>query len=329
MGRSLLWQSLYSSSATFNRAVENPNSITVTVPATSANLGPGFDCLGVALNLYNHFRFTRLDPSAGSLIITATGDEADRVSRDASNLVYQSFLKLCETAGVDAPPVQIDIQLGVPLARGLGSSATAIAAGLTGANYLLHNAVDYNSVKALAIALEGHPDNIVPALLGGCQISADRDGRWYDDGVPWNATVAPVVAIPNFELSTAEARQVLPDNYSRADATFNGAHAALLIRGIQTGSRESLATAMQDKIHQPYRFGLIRGADAVRQAACEVGAYEVVISGAGPTLLALTHTKDAVAVATAMQQAWQGQGVGAIAKVLKLDLNGTRLHSAQ
>ncbi len=309
--------------------MENPNSITVTVPATSANLGPGFDCLGVALNLYNHFRFTRLDPSAGSLTITATGDEADRVSCDASNLVYQSFVKLCETAGVEVPPVQIEIQLEVPLARGLGSSATAIAAGLMGANYLLHNPVDYNTLKALAIALEGHPDNIVPAMLGGCQISADRDGRWYDDGIPWNATVAPVVAIPNFELSTAEARQVRPNSYSRADATFNGAHAAFLVRGIQTGSRESLRTAMQDKLHQPYRFGLILGADGVRQAALNAGAYEVVISGAGPTLLALTHTMDAEAVAGAMGQAWSEQGVGAIAKVLQLDLNGTRLHSAQ
>ncbi|MEM9771021.1 MAG: homoserine kinase [Cyanobacteria bacterium P01_D01_bin.73] len=309
--------------------METQNSVTVTVPATSANLGPGFDCLGVALNLHNHFRFTLLDGSTGPLVISATGDEADRVDCDASNLVYQSFVKLCEAAGTPVPPVQIEIQLGIPMARGLGSSATAIAAGLVGANYLLHNALEYNRLKALAIALEGHPDNIVPALLGGCQVCADRDGNWFDESVPWSATIAPVVAIPDFELSTAEARRVLPDSYSRADATFNGAHAALLIRAIETGSSSLLTAAMQDKIHQPYRFGLIHGADIVRQAAYAAGAYEVVISGAGPTLLALTSTNAAEAVAEAMQKAWQVQGIGAIAKVLQLDLHGTRINAPQ
>lgn len=308
----------------------SPKTITVVVPATSANLGPGFDCLGVALNLYNQFQFTLLDPGAGqTLIIQAAGDEADRVDCDANNLVYKSFVKLCETAGLPVPPVQIDIQLGIPMARGLGSSATAIAAGLVGANFLLNNPLDYNSVKALAIALEGHPDNIVPALMGGCRVSADLNGQWFEDNVPWSTKLAPVVAIPNFELSTAEARRVLPDSYSRADATFNVAHAALLIRGIATGSRDLISTGMQDKIHQPYRFALIQGSDAVRQAAQEAGAYGVAISGAGPTLLALTSPEQAPAVANAMQTTWQAQGVEAIARVLQLDLNGTRLHVSQ
>ena len=310
--------------------MENQKSINVVVPATSANLGPGFDCLGVALNLYNQFRFTQLDPGAGQgLVITASGPEAERVDCNANNLVYQSLVKLCETVGLPVPPVQIDIQLGIPMARGLGSSATAIAAGLAGGNYLLGNPLDYRGVIALAIALEGHPDNIVSALLGSCHLSAERDGQWYQDTIPWHSSIAPVVAIPDFELSTSEARKVLPETYSRADATFNVAHATLLIRGLETGSRELLTVGMQDKIHQPYRFGLIHGSEAVRQAARTAGAYEVAISGAGPTLLALTHGDQATAVASAMQQAWQAQGVGAIAKVLQLDLNGTRLHPPQ
>ena len=310
--------------------MESRTSIQAIVPATSANLGPGFDCLGVSLTLYNQFRFTRLDPQSGqTLIINAVGDEADRVDRSANNLVYQSMVKCCETVGLPVPPVQIDIDLGIPMARGLGSSATAIAAGITCANYLLGNPLDYNGIKALAIAQEGHPDNIVPALLGGGRVSADLDGVWDEDDLPWHRSVTPVVAIPDFELSTAEARRVLPDSYSRADATFNVAHAALLVRGLAMGSRSLIQAGMQDRIHQPYRFQLIRGAEAVCQAAKQAGAYGVAISGAGPTLLALTAADQAAAVAQAMGQAWQAQGVGAIAKVLQVDLNGTRLQNPQ
>lgn len=141
-------------------------SVTVTVPGTTANIGPGFDCLGAALTIYNRFTFTPLDQPAGTVIITVKGLEADRVSTDASNLAYQAFVYYCQQRGMDIPAVAIDIDLAVPLARGLGSSSTAIVGGLLGANALAKNPLDQAAVATMAIAIEGHPDNVVPALVG-------------------------------------------------------------------------------------------------------------------------------------------------------------------
>lgn len=300
------------------------NTCAITVPATTANLGPGFDCLGAALALYNEFRFTRIE---SGLEIIPTGTEADRVSCDDSNLAYRSYCQVFAQLGETPYPVRIEIGLGVPLARGLGSSATAIAAGIVGANYFLGGALSPAQIVALAVAIEGHPDNIVPALLGGCRLAADRDGVWSQCEVPWHSSIQPVIAVPNFELSTEDARRVLPESYSRADAIFNTAHLGLLLRAINEGRGDWLQTAMQDRIHQPYRKALIPGFEAVRSAAIAAGAYELVISGAGPTLLALAHRDQAAAVGEAMQAAWTAAGVGAVAGPVDLDVQGTRLQA--
>ncbi len=342
-------------------------STTVIVPATTANLGPGFDCIGAALTLYNQFKFSRLDASAKTpLNITATGTEAHLVTTDDSNLVYQAFVKLYEHIGSTPPAVKIEIELGVPLARGLGSSATAIVGGLVGANKLAGEPLTQTEVMQMAIAIEGHPDNVVPALLGGCRLAAtslieeepsptppSQGGEnlsqappyqvggnfdkappyqggvggvnnWEICDIPWHPNIVPVVAIPNFELSTKQARGVLPKDYSRADAIFNIAHLGLLLRGLETGRAEWLRAALQDKIHQPYRKTLIPGYDAVQTAALEAGAYGMVISGAGPTLLALVDTLQALAVETAMTTAWQEQGIMAEVQSLSIDTQGAR-----
>ncbi|PLZ68795.1 homoserine kinase, partial [Fischerella thermalis] len=305
------------------------DSVSVIVPATTANLGPGFDCIGAALTLYNEFTFTRVDlpPYQGGetakVIISVTGAEAERVQTDESNLLYQAFVKLYQHLGQTPPPVEIEIKLGVPLARGLGSSATAIVGGLVGANVLAGEPLSQSQVMELAIAMEGHPDNVVPALLGGCRLAATgvevepprRHRRaaasgtverqeWEICEVPWCENIVPVVAIPDFELSTKEARQVLPSQVSRADAIFNTAHLGLLLRGLETGNGDWLRAALQDKLHQPYRKALIKGYDVVNAAAINAGAYGMVISGAGPTLLVLTDTINAEAVAAAMSAAF-------------------------
>ncbi len=314
--------------------------VTVTVPATTANLGPGFDCIGAALTLYNEFKFTRMDSSSGGLTMNVTGDEAEGVKTDESNLVYQAFIKFYQHLSVTPPPVNIDIRLGVPLARGLGSSATAIVGGLLGANLLGGEALSQLQVMELAIALEGHPDNVVPALLGGCRLAATglenepprtrRDAifrvcqEWEVCEVPWSGEVVPVVAIPDFELSTQEARRVLPTEVSRGDAIFNTAHLGLLLRGLETGRGDWLRAALQDRLHQPYRKGLIPGFDAVLAAAVAAGAYGMVISGAGPTLLALTDTVHSDAVAVAMAAAWKDSGIAAVVRSLCVDPQGAR-----
>ncbi|MBD0302667.1 MAG: homoserine kinase [Tolypothrix sp. T3-bin4] len=294
--------------------------VSVTVPATTANLGPGFDCIGAALTLYNEFKFIRVDD--GRVTIAVTGAEAEKVKTDESNLVYQAFVTFYKHLQQTPPPVKIEIKMGVPLARGLGSSATAIVGGLVGANLLAGEPLSQSQVMELAIAMEGHPDNVVPALLGGCRLAATNDNAWEICEIPWNTNVVPVVAIPDFELSTKEARGVLPTQVSRADAIFNTAHLGLLLRGLETGNSNWLKAALQDKLHQPYRKALILGYDAVNSAALEKGAYGMVISGAGPTLLALTDELHSQAVAAAMAAAWKQQGITAIVRSLSLDTQG-------
>ncbi|MBD2515833.1 homoserine kinase [Nostoc sp. FACHB-973] len=298
------------------------SGVTVTVPATTANLGPGFDCIGAALKLYNQFKFTRVEE--GGLIIAVTGEEAQRVQTDESNLLYQAFIRFYQHIEQTPPSVKIEIQLGVPLARGLGSSATAIVGGLVAANQLEGGPMSQSQVMELAIAMEGHPDNVVPALLGGCRLAATSGAGWEICDVPWHQDIIPVLAIPDFELSTSEARRVLPTEVSRADAIFNTAHLGLLLRGLETGKAEWLKAALQDKLHQPYRKALIPSYDSVNLAAVTAGAYGMVISGAGPTLLALTDELHSKAVEAAMSNAWEQEGIIANVRSLSLDIQGAK-----
>jgi homoserine kinase len=330
------------------------STITITVPATTANLGPGFDCIGAALSLYNSFQFSLLEPPATEkLKITVTGAEAAKVKTDDSNLAYQAFVKLYDYLNQSPPPVAIHIDMQVPLARGLGSSATAIVGGLVGANELARKPLSQVEVMQLAIELEGHPDNVVPALLGGCRLAASNTppqpplskgglreespltpplskggqggGSWQICDIPWHPDIVPVVAIPDFELSTAEARRVLPTEYSRADAIFNAAHLGLLVRALETGDRNWLRCALQDKIHQPYRRSLIRGYEAVQEAAMNAGACGMVISGAGPTLLALTDVTNVDAVVREMAAVWGEFGVKADVRAIAIDTQGSQV----
>ena len=298
---------------------------TVTVPATTANLGVGFDCIGAALSLYNQFQFTPVDTET-RLTITVEGLEAAKVSRDESNLVYQSFLKLYQHVKKTPPNVKIDIKLGVPLSRGLGSSATAIVGGLIGANKLAGNPLSQSEIMELAIAIEGHPDNVVPALLGNCQLSVGESHNWHISSIPWHQEIIPVVAIPNFELSTEAARSVLPSEYSRSDAIFNISRMGLLLRALAISNSEWLQIALEDKIHQPYRKSLIRGYDEVKSAAIANGAYGMVISGAGPTLLALTNRDQVSTVVKAMSEAWAKIGIKADVRSLLLDTAGAKIN---
>lgn len=315
------------------------STVTVSVPATTANLGPGFDCIGAALTLYNCFKFSCLEAGSAPLSMQVRGSEAHKVKTDESNLVYLAFVKFYQHIEQTVPSVQIEIEMDVPLARGLGSSATAIVGGLVGANQLAGAPLSQTEVMELAIAMEGHPDNVVPALLGGCRLAAmnlinepqrrEEREEWVICDVPWNQDVMPLVAIPDFELSTAEARRVLPTGVSRADAIFNTAHLGLLLRGLETGRGDWLRAALQDRLHQPYRRALIPGYQAVRSAAMAAGAFGMVISGAGPTLLALVTTAFAADVAMAMEKAWQQEGVKAIVRSLAIDTQGARTWSAQ
>lgn len=305
------------------------SSVSITVPATAANLGPGFDCLGVAFTLYNQFTFSRLGAAPDKTTepgvqIQVSGPEAEQVNVDASNLVYRAFIHFYRHLNQLPPPVTIQIQMGIPLARGLGSSATAIVGGLVGANGLAGSPLDQAEILQLAIALEGHPDNVTPALLGGCRLTASSpDLAWQVCDIPWSREVIPILAIPDFKLSTQVARNVLPKTCDYKDAIFNIAHLGLLIRGLETGRPDWLQAALEDRLHEPFRRSLIPGYDDVRIAALEAGAYGMVISGAGPTVLALADSKHSEAVTAQIKTAWAERRITAQVQALQIDLQGT------
>jgi homoserine kinase len=182
-----------------------------------------------------------------------------------------------------------------------------------------------SEILDLAIAIEGHPDNVAPALLGNCQLSVKDGENWHIIPLNWHSELVPVVAIPDFELSTEMARSVLPQHYSRQDAIFNVAHIALLVKAIESGRGNWLRIAMEDKIHQPYRQSLIKGYESVKVAAIAAGAYNLVISGAGPTVLAITDPEQSLSVQNAIATAWQKEGINAIISALQIDSQGAKI----
>ncbi len=306
----------------YKKSVNVSMDINVTVSATSANLGPGFDCLGVALACYNEFRFA----SATHLEIRSlTGTPLDTT---AENLAYRSFAHLFTVLGQPIPPVRLGIRAVVPLARGLGSSATAIVGGLVAANEWLGQPWDRAELLAAATALEGHPDNVAPALLGGCQLSLVA-GEVVCAAVPWPETVVPVVVVPDFQLSTQAARAVLPRVVSRGDALFNSTRVGLLVLALSQGRTDWLELALQDRLHEPYRQKLVPGLVELAQVAQSQGAYGLVLSGAGPTVLALCAPVLAQQVGGALVEAWAGFGVRAEAHFWEVDRVGVRVYKGE
>jgi homoserine kinase len=300
------------------------SSYAIAVPATTANLGPGYDCLGAALTLYNKFEIAL----SNELRISASGIFADKIAKNKTNLIYQSLEQFYERIGQPKPVVSIHIDVQIPLARGLGSSATAIVAGIVGGNLLAGSPLSQKELLQLAIEMEGHPDNVTPAMLGGCQLVASaKCGGWEFCALPWHKDIAIAVAIPDFELSTAKARQVVPKQVALKDAIFNASHLALLVQALTNGDSSWLQSALQDKLHQPYRQSLIPGMEAVQVAAIAAGAHGVVISGAGPTLLSLGHPTKIEAIAESMVTAWRQTGMSATKKCLGIAKNGTTYSS--
>ena len=298
------------------------NSIVVKVPATTANLGAGFDCLGAALSLENQFQFS-LNEKKTTFIVT--GDGAQQIHLTEDNLLYKSFLRFYDFIDVPPPKVDIKIDIHVPLARGLGSSATAIIGGLLGANHFSPQKLSQTELLNLAIAIEGHPDNVVPALLGNCILTVGEENNWQFVPIICHQSIKFIIAIPNFELSTEAARSVLPTHLSYRDAVYNMAHLSLLIKGLETGKPQWLTEALKDKLHQPYRKSLITGYDQLYENVLDAGAYGMVISGAGPTLLALSNESATQQVIKSMTDTWQNLGVQAVVKSLDLQNQGAKV----
>ena len=255
--------------------------IKIRIPATSANLGAGFDALGLALNYYNYIEIEEHDG-----VDISASDGAD-IPTDESNLIYQSAKSLFDICGKSFKGLKIIQENNIPMTRGLGSSSACIIGGLVGANHLMGNPLTLDELVNLSAQIEGHPDNTAPALLGGI-VTAVFDGKcvhWVKQEVFTSLKFA--VIIPDFELSTEKARGCLPKEVSHKDAVYNLSRAALFSASLLTGKYENLKTAVDDRLHQPYRINLIPYAGEVFDIAYTLGAYAVYISGAGPSIMAV------------------------------------------
>ena len=303
--------------------------VIVDVQATTANLGPGFDCLGAALDLNNRFAMRRIEGGGERFELIIEGSEGSHLRGGPENLVYRAAQRVWKAAGLEPVALEARVRLAVPPARGLGSSATAIVAGLTGANALVGEPLSKEKLLELAIDIEGHPDNVVPSLLGGlCMTAKAASQRWRVVRCEWTSTVKAVVAIPSIRLSTSEARRAMPKAVPVSDAVVNLGALTLLLQGLRTGSGDLISDGMHDRLHEPYRWRLIKGGDQVKQAAMDAGAWGCAISGAGPSVLALCAEDKGVAVSRAMVRAWEAAGVASRAPVLNVQTTGSHWQPA-
>ncbi|MBR5135040.1 MAG: homoserine kinase [Clostridia bacterium] len=278
--------------------------IKVTVPASSANLGAGFDALGLALTLYNTVWMEEAD---GCHIESVDGSD---IPTDESNMIYQAAKLLYTRCGHPFRGLHIMQENRIPMTRGLGSSSACLVAGLLGANTLLGSPLSREDLLDLAAELEGHPDNVAPAMRGGLVTSVMEGGKVRSVSVPVSDRIRFAVFIPDFELKTSVARAALPETVSRDDSVYNLSRAALMTASLFSGSLENLRFAVQDRLHQPYRFPMIAGAEQIFFLSYDLGGYAACISGAGPSILAIVDADNAEQFVSSASKRLSEMGLG-------------------
>lgn len=297
-----------------------PQQVQVQVPATTANLGCGFDILGLALRLYNVFTFT-ITPEPGWRVTVPPGVH---IPTHSDNLVFRAARHVFQRAKITPPGLHLKVVIHIPLARGLGSSSSAIIGGLLAANRFTGDLFSQQELLAMAVEIEGHPDNVTPALVGGLTLSYTVGTQHRYLSLPFPEELSLVVAVPDFRLPTAQSRAVLPAKINRTDAVFNCSRSALFVSALYSRRYDLLAAAMEDRLHQPYRAPLIPGMMEAIQAGYEAQALGVALSGAGPSLLAITQ-QHAEQVATALREAFARHRVRCQTLLLQADLQGATL----
>lgn len=285
-------------------------SVTVRVPATTANLGPGFDCLGLALDLWNETTISLRD---SGVQVEVLGEGAERLPQNEHNLVVQAVKSVYAATGASLPAgLHVRCLNHIPTGSGLGSSAAATLAGLVGANVLLKNPLDADELLRLGAGMEGHLDNLAAAYYGGLVLVAPP-GQDGGEAVVRRVDVPSMqvaVAVPEVRITTDEARRALPGQVPLADVVFNLGRALLVVEAFRHGDLDLLGKVMEDRLHQPYRLGLIPGAEAALRAAHAAGANAAALSGAGPGVVAFCR-EQAQEIAEAMVRAFEGAGVKA------------------
>ena len=276
--------------------------VTIRVPATTANLGPGFDAFGCALKLYTDVTFEETECG-----LEITGCDEEFTGPD--NLAYVSYCAVLASLSEEVKGVKIHIDANIPICRGLGSSAALLVAGAMGANVLRGNRLSTQGLLNITNAMEGHPDNLAPAFYGGLTASMVDNGLPVTVNFPLHPDWEFLALIPDFDMPTVKARAVLPEQVSRADAIYNIAHGAMVLKALELGDEKMLRNAMQDKLHQPYRKHMIGDYELIESVARTAGAA-FCLSGAGPTLLCITRDKNlkeklAKKLPTVTEKNWQ------------------------
>ncbi len=291
------------------------HTVRIAVPASTANLGPGFDTLGMAVNLYSWIEMK----VATETKITLLGDELYGIPTDKTNLIYKMAQLVFQKAQVTIPDLEITMYSDIPLTRGLGSSASAFVGGLCAANALIGFPLTDKDILNISTAIEKHPDNVAASLYGGIVV-ATWDGQEANCiQITPPEDLETLVVIPDFQLSTSKAREVLPSQLSVADAIFNISRSSLLVAALSLGQLEMIKIGMQDRLHQPYRASLVPGMQQILEQATEQGALGIALSGAGPTMIAFVdrHSQQKEQLEHYLVDTMKAQGITAQAMWLK------------
>lgn len=306
--------------------------VSYKVPATTANLGPGFDCLGLALPIYNIITIEEtVMPSTGIEVNVMKDfenaeliEELDSIPNDKDNIVYKAVEILYNLVGQDPSEIKINIKSSIPIAKGLGSSASVIVGGLMAANDLLGNPADEAALLSIATEAEGHPDNVVPAILGGLVMSSmEDDGSVIYRRLDWPEDWHITVCIPDFELATNISRSVLPEKVPMEDAKFNARRLAMLIHAIDTVDAKLMKSALEDRLHQPYREKLIPGFKEIKEALKhEENVLGTVISGAGPSIVIISQKNNLEKIYQTVKEIWDNMNVHCDIRTLTVEKCG-------
>lgn len=310
--------------------------VSVKVPATTANIGPGFDCLGMALPIYNTITIeeTVLPGTGVEINVLADNDSIDQLSldhvpSDENSIVYKAVELLYNSIGQSPSELKINIHSNIPVARGLGSSSSVIVGALIAANELLGRPADEVALLSIACEIEGHPDNITPAIVGGLVISSqEEDGIVVYRKLEWPDDWAVTVCVPDFELSTDIARSVLPKEVPMKDAIFNAKRLAMFVQAVHTKDSELMKLALQDRLHQPYRMKLVPGLDKIIDNLRHFdNVLGCVLSGAGSSILVISERNDLDKIRTIVRDTWADQNIKCDIKTLSVENNGAQIIS--
>lgn len=312
--------------------------VSVKVPATTANIGPGFDCLGMALPIYNTITIEETVLPGTGIEINVIAESAaidelslEHIPLDENSLVYKAVELLYNSIGQTPSELKINIHSNIPVARGLGSSASVIVGALIAANELLGKPADEVALLSIACEIEGHPDNITPAIVGGLVLSSQEDdGSVIYRKLNWPTEWAITVCVPDFELSTDIARSVLPKEVPMKDAIFNAQRLGMFVQAVNTKDAELMKLALKDRLHQPYRMKLVPGLDKIMDNLRHIDSVlGCVLSGAGSSILVISEKNDLDKIRGIVKDTWTDQNIKSDIKTLNIEQTGAQIVSSE